>query len=138
MKKARGQDWMIKHRTKQEIKAHITETQRTLDKRISNMNERINAMTARIRNTINEEMLAKRFKEGDKIEQYEWNYEYSFHLGRRCFASDSLLIPGSKAYKGTFVVGRIIDNSSGLGIVYPEEIWLTKEEFTIRRLKGQI
>jgi len=95
-------------------------------------------MTARIKDRVGEEFLANRFNEGEKVDQYNWNYEYSFQPGRRCFASNNLILPGTKVYKGTFALGRINNNSPGMSMPYPAEIWITKEEFTVRRLKDQI
>lgn len=121
-----------------EIEARIAATQDHLTKRIDALNERVTEMAQRINSDMHKQVLVDRFKEGGRVEQYNWNYEYSFQPGRRCFTSDKILVPGIKAYRGTWTVGKIMSDPSPQGLVYPEEIWLTKEEFTVRRLKGQI
>jgi len=122
-----------------EIEAKIAATQDHLTKRIDALNERIMEMHQRMQHDIDLEAVLNLFKSGEKIDHYRWNSEYSFLLGRRCFVSDRLIIPGTQAYKGTWAVGKVsIGNSLPPTTVYPEMIWLTKEEFIVRRLKGQI
>jgi len=126
-------------KTVHEIEVKIAATQDHLTKRIDAMNDRILEMTTRMSGHMAETMLVNQFKEGGKVEQYSWEYEYNFLLSRRCFISNNRLLPATQAYKGTFEIGKVIrENELPSGMVYPDEIWLTKEEFTMRRLKGQI
>ena len=143
MKKSRGQDWMNRHNsTQQEIEARIIAAQRKLNDRLNDINKR---MAGRIRGVSEEQgidALKLQFKSNVKIDHYKWTCEYSFQPGRRCFASGSLILPGTTAYKGNQnynKTGRT--NKDGFFIdvnIYPEIIWLTKGEFTMRKLKGQL
>jgi len=122
-----------------EIEAKIAATQDHLTKRIDAMNERILEMQQRIQRDIDTEAVLNLFKSGEKIDHYRWNYEYSLSPSRRCFVSNKLILPGRKAYKGIWAVGKVsVGNSLPPTTVYPEIIWLIKEEFIVRRLKGQI
>jgi hypothetical protein len=121
------------------MKALMAASEARLNKRIEEMNERIQIITLRIQGQVAEDMLVSKFENGQKIEYYHWTQSYSYKPGRRCFASGKLLIPGSQVYKGTCQPGRQINVDVTLSrIVYPAVIWISKEEFVMRRLKGQL
>lgn len=141
MKKSRGQDWLDKHNSKMAAK------QKQLDERINRITTSIDDMNRRMSDKIRgvseqqgAEALRQQFYNGTKVGHYNWTCEYSFWPARRCFASGRLILPGCKAYKGkqnyiktgkTTEAGFFIDVN-----IYPDELWLSKEEFTVRKLKG--
>ena len=141
MKKSRGQDRMDRHNQEIDMKMDM----------ISNQVDRIAARAAVLNYRIAKRLggihahegiaaLKEQFKNGIKITKYNWTYEYSFLPSRRCFTNEKLILPGTKAYKGIFNHGKTI-NKDGFFLdvnIYPEEIWVTKGEFTMRKLKGQL
>ena len=148
MKKSRGQDWMNRHNTQHEIEMKIAASQHRISNQVDRitekvalMNQRIAKRMANIHSQSGIDALKEQFDLGLTITQYKWTYEYSFLLGRRCFTDGSLILPGRKAYKGKQDHTKMSKNKSGFYVdvnIYPEEIWLTKGEFTMRKLKGQL
>lgn len=125
--------------TADEIETRIANAQCHLTKRIDALNDRIMEMQTRMNETMTYNQLISEMQSGTKVDHYEWTHEYSFQPGRRCDLSEKLIIPGTKAYKGKFAVGKeTIHTILTPSAIYPAELWLTKEEFTVRRLKGQI
>lgn len=132
-----------------EIEAKIIAAQLKLDARINRITASVDRMNYRMAAKIDSmavqqgaDALKEQFKHGIQVTHYDWTCEYSFLPTRRCFTSGSLIFPCTKAYKGKQNYGKTgRKNKNGFFLdvnIYPEEIWLTKGEFTMRKLKGQL
>ena len=114
-------------------------TQKKIDILEKVLNENIDPMRIdkrmrRLSRQISQDLLAAHFEEGKQIKGITWTEEPAY-VPHRCFVSDEVIYPCTVAYKGT----RTIELLDTLEITLKQEtIWLTKEEFTMRRLKGQI
>ena len=94
-----------------------------IDKRMRQLSERIA-----------KQQLAAEFEEGKQIKGISWTEERAI-LPHKCFITNEIIKPGTIAHKGT----RMIELLDSLEVTHKKEtVWLTKEEFLVRRLKGQI
>jgi len=87
---------------------------------------------------INKDNLTKKFNKGEKPDGFSWTLERAMSM-RKCKASGKIIWPGEKAYKGSKYLPPapmeyILRNVSSAGI----EIWVSKGEYLIRKLKDQI
>lgn len=123
-----------------EFEARMAVTQQKLDKQFEEMNKIVDRMVTSYNRealeTMAEEEMHNRFDLGVTVNFYTWTYSYSFLPSRKCFTTQELITPGTKAYKG--VKKKITADSNFEYEFLPKEMWLTKEEFILRRLRGQI
>jgi len=122
--------------TANEINLRIAAAAKNIDDRVKAMTKQIDMMNARMNAEVTRKLMIESYRKGEPIEHYKWNREYSFRPGRRCYISKTLLLPGTQAYRGILSKDDIKDNP--IGFIYMPEIWLSKEEFVIRRLKGLV
>jgi hypothetical protein len=108
------------------MEAKIAAVQQKLTNRINALSDSIDELTKHLHWSVRYEMIQERFKNGDKIDGYSWTRERTI-IPKPCCASDKTIYPGAIAYKG------IAEAFSG-----GQTIWLSKEEFIMRKLKGQI
>ena len=119
--------------TRKEIEAKIEANMRDMIQRINSLDKTIEAMTRKINAGVMVEVLRDEMQTTDTgVDLFEWNYERSWKPGRKCFTTLDLILPGTYAYKGRLTAENIA--STG----YPTEIWLTKEEYIMLRLKGNL
>jgi hypothetical protein len=111
--------------TAKEIEAKMIAAQQKISKRVNTLNDIINRMVDETHQTMRYEMLQNRIRNGDKID-YDWTEE-RIVVPKIDIATGKTILPGSIAYKGTARPFKDYQNC-----------WLSKEEFTVRRLKGQI
>ena len=92
-----------------------------IDKRMRQLSERIA-----------KQQLAAEFEEGKQIKGISRTEERAI-LPHKCFITNEIIKPGTIAHKGT----RMIELLDSLEVTHKKEtVWLTKEEFLVRRLKG--
>ena len=129
----------MKPSTYKEIEAMAERAERQTEAMMKRFEKQIEDKLAYMEKKICQDIFRERFDAGEKIEGYDWTYERSYVL-RACYASGVTIYPMTKAYIGRGVTSKqIVDNTMDLQIsLQPNEVWLTKEEFTTRRLKGQI
>ena len=123
--------------THDEIAAKMADMQKKMDKRILRMEKLIDEKMKLISERVVRENRTKQFNEGEKVNGFVWAYEYA-GVPHECIASGRTLLPLTKAYRG---VKNLTIELSSVDIdmaTYPQVYWLSKEEFTIAKLKGQI
>jgi len=121
-----------------------TATEMRLKAAVENMDRRIERMETLLTDQMKmladmtaREELKNKFISGMKINHFEWTYERIFK-SRKCFVSDKSIRFGTKAYKGINELSPLMPPEDITDAIYPQVVWLSKEEFTVRRLKGQI
>lgn len=125
----------MKNKTATEVEAKIASVQQDITKRTNAMTDMLNALGRKLNAEVSAEILREAVNGGEKCGLYSWTHERSYLPGRKCFTTQEPLLPGSKAYKGTLETGTMAELDE---IGYPSEIWLTNEEFIVRKLQGQI
>ena len=112
--------------TRREIEAKIAAAMQDTTKRIDVMTSKINSMVDTLNRNVQYDIMQERFRSGSEIKGVNWTME-RIVIPRICYASGKTLYPGTTVYKG---VGNPF---SGIPTV-----WLSREEFVTRKLKGQI
>ena len=112
--------------TRKEIEAKIAAAQKDITKRVDAMASQVDSMVAVFHRTVQYEIAQKKFQDGEKIEGYIWTREVTY-VPRTDYATGKAMWPGYTVYKG---VGEPFSGKL--------TIWLSKEEFITRKLKGQI
>jgi len=108
-----------------------------MDKRIDRMERLLNNSMQMLGDKVAREELKDKFISGIKINHFEWTYE-RIYKPRECFVSGKPIRFGAKAYKGINELSPLMPPEEITDAIYPQVVWLSKEEFTVRRIKGQI
>lgn len=118
--------------TFREVEAKMQQAEKRMKSAMYKIDQQQKEMMKKVEELVIADTLKNRFCEGDPVKGYAWTHERSFGI-RYCFTSNRLIYPGQKAYRG-----EIRPDAPMEDVMLPAEIWLTKEEFTWRRIKGQI
>lgn len=120
-----------------ETEARLAATMAQLNNRVEHIEKMMNSGMRVLEQHMAEESFKQKFIDGERINHFVWKYERSFVL-RKCFTSGNTILPGMKAYKGTKNITPEMPADEADFIIYPQIVWLSREEFTVRKIKGQI
>jgi len=123
--------------SRDEVQIKVEKIRNDIDKRIERMNLILQEKMKIIKQRVARETLQKKFSNDEPVEYFEWTFKRVF-TPQTCFGCGKTIYPGMKAYKGVKSLCPEMPADQIEFVIYPQVIWLTKEEFTIRRLRGQI
>jgi len=127
----------MKSSTATELELKLKAAEMNLERRISRMERLLNNSMQMLSDKVAREELKDKFISGMKINHFMWTYE-RIYKPRECFVSGKPIRFGAKAYKGINELSPLMPPEDITDAIYPQVVWLSKEEFTVRRLKGQI